>query len=184
MDHLALAQQTARAWYCVHTHCLREHIAAGWLQARLQVETYLPRIRFRRKERHRLAWTTEALFPTYLFARFDLATVLQQVQCVPGVIDLVRFGRHCPTVPDHAIEALRARVGADEVHVIREEYIPGQGVEIITGPFQGLQAVVTRVLPAKERVNVLLDFLGRQTNVEVATNNLSANGDIRRRLFQ
>jgi transcriptional antiterminator RfaH len=184
MNQLALPEHTAPAWYCVHTHCMREHIAAGWLQSQLQVETYLPRIKFRRKERRRVVWTTEALFPTYLFARFDLATVLQQVQCVPGVIGLVRFGSHCPAVPDQAIHALRAQVGPEEVHIITEAFVPGQCVEIATGPFQGLQAVVTRVLPAKERVNVLLDFLGRQTNVEVATNILTGNGDLRRRLFQ
>jgi hypothetical protein len=31
----------------------------------------------------------------------------------------------------------------------------------------GLHALVTRVMPAKQRVAVLLDFLGRQTAVEL-----------------
>jgi hypothetical protein len=31
----------------------------------------------------------------------------------------------------------------------------------------GLQALVTRVMPSKQRVAVLLDFLGRQTVVEL-----------------
>jgi hypothetical protein len=32
---------------------------------------------------------------------------------------------------------------------------------------QGLQAVVSRLMPARDRVAVLLDFLGQQTIVEV-----------------
>jgi transcription antitermination factor NusG len=35
------------------------------------------------------------------------------------------------------------------------------------GVFLGLQAVVTQVLPAAQRVRILLDFLGRQTEAEV-----------------
>jgi transcription antitermination factor NusG len=34
--------------------------------------------------------------------------------------------------------------------------------------FHGLLAVVTRIMPARERVAVLLEFLGRQTTVELA----------------
>jgi len=42
-------------------------------------------------------------------------------------------------------------------------------VTITEPPFSGLEAVVTRVLPAKERVKVLLEFLGRPVETEVAT---------------
>jgi transcription antitermination factor NusG len=38
---------------------------------------------------------------------------------------------------------------------------------VLDGPFKGLRAVVTRVMPAKERVAVLLDLLGTQREVEV-----------------
>jgi transcription antitermination factor NusG len=40
------------------------------------------------------------------------------------------------------------------------------------GIFHGLTAVITQVMPGRERVMVLMDFLGRQTTVEVATNGI------------
>jgi transcription antitermination factor NusG len=40
---------------------------------------------------------------------------------------------------------------------------------MIDGPFQGLEAVVTHLLPAKERIRVLFDFLGRSVEMEVST---------------
>jgi transcription antitermination factor NusG len=40
----------------------------------------------------------------------------------------------------------------------------------LDGPFKGLRAIVTRVMPAKERVAVLLDLLGTQREVEVTLN--------------
>jgi len=47
------------------------------------------------------------------------------------------------------------------------EFVPGDEVQITEGPFRGLAAVVRRYLPAAQRVQVLLEFLGRSTPVEV-----------------
>ena len=173
----------APSWYCVHTQSKREHIAAHWLDKQLAIESCLPRIRFRRRERHRLVWVTEALFPTYLFARFDLWTWLAQVEAVPGVIELVRFGAHWPAIPASVIDALRANAPGDLVHVIDQGPAPGQAIEVVAGPFQGFEGVVTRVLPAGQRIQVLLELLGRQTAVEVAATAVTTPGEVRHRLF-
>ncbi len=60
------------------------------------------------------------------------------------------------------------------MHVLMDELHPGETVEISGGAFDGLEGVVTRVMPGRERVAVLLEFLGRQTSVE-----LSSEGVIR-----
>ena len=45
--------------------------------------------------------------------------------------------------------------------------LPGAEVTIATGAFLGSRAIVLQVLPAKRRVQVLLDILGRSTLAEV-----------------
>ena len=170
-------------WYCLRAQTKREHIASHWLALQLELETYLPRIRFQRIESRGPVWTTEALFPNYLFARFDLGASSQEVERVPGVIEIVRFGSHCPPVPEPVIEDLRRQVGADQVHVLHERFVPGDSVQIESGPFEGLSAVVTRVMPARERVGVLLELLGRQANVELPTGVVRSAREIRQGLF-
>jgi transcription antitermination factor NusG len=46
--------------------------------------------------------------------------------------------------------------------------------------FHGLRAVITRVMPSRERVAVLLEFLGRQTTVELPGEALIRDMDERR----
>jgi transcriptional antiterminator RfaH len=58
-------------------------------------------------------------------------------------------------------------VGAEELRILGDNLETGDEVQISGGAFHGLQGVVTRVMPAKARVAVLLDFLGRQSTVEV-----------------
>jgi len=168
------------AWFCIRTQPKHEHIAAAHLKQETAVEVYLPRIRFKRSTRRGPVWFTEALFPSYLFARFDLASQARKLRSVRGVSGIVHFGNQWPTIPAQVIADLRVTVGADQTHVIREDLQPGELVEISGGAFHGLQAVVTRLMPARQRVAVLLDFLGRQTLAEVAINVVVREGDGRK----
>jgi transcription antitermination factor NusG len=93
---------------------------------------------------------------------------------------VVHFGDRWPIVPETVIEELRATVGADNVHVIREELRPGETVQIAGGVFHGLRAVITRVMPSRDRVAVLLEFLGQQTTVELPGGAVVREGDERR----
>ena len=157
---------TAPAWFCVRSRPKHEHIAAARLRE-AGLEVFLPRLRFKKGSVRGPVWVTEALFPNYLFARFSLHAALRLVRSAAGVSHVVHFGELIPTVPDEVVTELRARLGAEELHVIPENFAPDERVQISGGALHGLSAVVTQVMPAKERVKVLLEFLGRQTVVEV-----------------
>jgi len=172
----------SRAWFCLRTQSKHEHIAAAHLAQELDVEVYLPRIKFKRSTRQGPAWFTEALFPNYLFARFNFPAAHKKVDHARGVTGIVHFGRHWPQIPDTVIAELRATVTGEEGHVIDNEFQPGEEVVISGGAFHDLRAVVTRVLPARERVAVLLDFLGRQTMLEVPQSEVVRQSDARRAL--
>jgi transcriptional antiterminator RfaH len=163
------------AWFCLQTQPKREHIAASNLRQDAQVEVFLPRIRYRHSTRRGPAWVTEALFPGYLFARFPLPSLLRRVQSLRGVRGVVHFGDRWPSLPDTVIAELRLTVGDDEIKILSSDLNAGDAVEVATGMFQGFQALVARVIPRRQRVSVLLDFLGRQTAVELDRNQLVQN---------
>ena len=155
------------AWFCIRSKPKHEHLAAAQLEEQAGIEIFVPRIRFRRSTRRGAAWATEALFPCYFFARFDLGSQLRRIQSARDVTKVVHFGNHWPVVPSDAISQLRAIIGTDDVRTIEPDLNPGDDVEIAGGAFHGLQAVVTRVISGSKRVAVLLDFLGRQTMVDL-----------------
>jgi transcriptional antiterminator RfaH len=159
----------------LQTQPKRDHIAAAQLRQDSNIEIFLPRIRYRRSTRCGPAWVTEGLFPGYLFARFDLGSQLRQVQATRGIRDVVHFGNRWPTIPEAAIEELRSLVGNGETRVLSQDINPGDAVEVAKGVFHGLQATVARVMPQRQRVSILLDFLGRQTAVELDQNHLIRN---------
>ena len=161
-------QMPPLAWFCVRSRPKHEHIAAANLRLLPDTQVFSPRIRFKRSTRRGPVWFTESLFPNYLFARFDWRNCLRLVHHSAGVAAVVHFGSRWPTVPDGVIAELRAGIGQDDLRVVMETVEPGEEVQISGGTFHGLQGVVTRVMPARMRVAILLDFLGRQATVEVS----------------
>lgn len=160
------------AWFCLRSHPRREHVAARHLRQMEQVEVFNPRIRFARATRNGPLWMTEALFPNYLFARFNWKASLTRVHYSPAVSGVVHFGSRWPIVPDVVIEEIRAMLGPDEIHLISKECQPGDKVKIAGGLFHGLEVVISEVMPGRQRVAVLMNFLGRQTTVEVGMNSI------------
>jgi transcriptional antiterminator RfaH len=163
---LALIQSPL--WFCLKAQPKREHLAAIGLRRQLSVPCYAPRIRFRKMTRRGAVWFIEAMFPGYLFAHFKYTDQHRRVGHSPGIQGIVQFGDDLATVDATFIASLQQTSDADEIVTIDPEIKVGQEVRITTGPFQGLDALVTRLMPAKERIRVLLSFLGRPVETEVA----------------
>ena len=156
-------------WFCLRVGPKQEHVAIAHLRKVYQVEVFCPRLRFQKATRTGRRWYVEALFPAYLFGRFDYLTQHRAVHYCPGVSSIVHFGGKVIPVPGKAIEELLAAVpeGSGETITIQPEVQLGQEVQVVEGAFAGLSAVVTRMMPARQRVAVLLQFLGRMSETEV-----------------
>lgn len=154
-------------WYCLKTKPRTERGTAALLRADAEVEVFCPLVRFERARRTGKLWVTEAMFPGYIFARFPYPTQHRHVRSIRGVMTIVAFGEIPADVSDEVIGGLREAVQDEETVVIKTPVQPGEEVSVIEGPFRGLRAVVSRVLPARERVAVLLELLGMEREVEV-----------------
>jgi transcriptional antiterminator RfaH len=159
-------------WFCLRAQPKREHLAAVGLRKRFKIVCFAPRLRSRKLTRRGPVWFVEAMFPGYFFAQFDYTTERRRVEHSPGVSGILQFGDRLATIDAATIEALQQRVQADEVITIDPELRVGQEVQIARGPLQGLEALVTQLLPASERVRVLLEFLGRSLQMEVSKETL------------
>jgi transcriptional antiterminator RfaH len=167
MTRNVTTQTSCPAWYCARTKAKHEHIAAANLRKHLSLEVFHPRLRIERPTRRCVMRVIEPLFPCYIFVKCVLEENLTQIQHAGGIIGLVRFGGQVPQVPDSIIEELEECFVADSPMTVERSLAPGDEVTLIDGVFAQGRAFVLRVMPARQRVQVLLDILGRPTPVEV-----------------
>jgi transcriptional antiterminator RfaH len=154
-------------WYCARTKPKHEHIAAATLRKNLGLEAFLPRLRVERPTRRGTVRAIEPLFPCYVFVRCVINEKLQEIKHANGVSSLVRFGDKISMVEDAVIEELQDCFEADEPMNVEQRLTPGSEVSVAGGAFDGMRAYVLRNLPARKRVQILLDILGQPTPVEV-----------------
>jgi transcriptional antiterminator RfaH len=159
-------------WYCLRTQQKREHIAAAHVRIIEGVDVYCPRLRYEKMTRRGKVWFREALFPGYFFARMHLPDHQKLVTYAPGITGIIRFGLWPTVVPDSAIDDLRAYACGGEHEIIAGPIAVGDQVTVTTGAFRGLSTFVTQVLPAAQRVKILLEFLDDCRQVEIPASDL------------
>ena len=162
----AVQTWTEPVWACIRTHPKHEHIAAAQLSHVPGVEVFNPQLRLERQTRRGRMRSTESLFVNYLFARFAIETSLERVRHTPSVKTVLHFGQRIATIPNHVIEELRQTLLENADTVFTDAPLEGDEAEISNGPFQGEKGIIVRVLPARERVEILLDVLGRPLPTE------------------
>ena len=162
-------------WYLLRSKPKQERVLVETLAAR-GVEGYCPRVLEPR-------WHARAprgpmpLFPLYVFARFQSAAGFATVNFCTGAAGVVRFGSELAAVDDGVIAGLREREGERgfvEFKVARERPREGSRVRVERGPLAGLEGVVKRYLPARDRVRLLLAVIGGVRNVEVDARHVRA----------
>jgi transcriptional antiterminator RfaH len=155
------------AWYCARTQPKHEHIAARDLSARLGLEVFNPRLKIERATSRGVVKLVEPLFPCYIFVRCQLADQAEHVRYATGISSLVHFGPKIPSVPDVTIEELRQCFESEEPMAVQDSLRVGSEITVAEGSLLGSKGVVVKVLHAKQRVQILLDFLGRTTLAEM-----------------
>lgn len=130
-------------WFAVYTTCRHEKRIAQHLTQR-EIEHYLPLYSADRKWRDGSRVRLNLpLFPSYIFVRIERSE-RARILSVPGAVAFVGGTGGAPaTVPDSAIEALRAglREHRIEPHPILRV---GQRARICSGAFVGMEGVVIR----------------------------------------
>ena len=115
---------------------------------------------------------SEPLFPCYIFFRCIIEEKLGEIQRTNGVNTVVHFARRIPKIADAVIEELKECFEGEETMTVEDRLSPGDEVVVVDGAFRGMSAFVLRVMPARKRVQVLLDVLGRPTPAEVDENSV------------
>ena len=164
---IAEAQQPSRSgqgkprWYLIQSRPRQADRAQENL-SRQGYTTFQPRFSASHVRRGRRVQAETELFPNYLFIRLNRwSDNWYPVRSTRGVARMVTFGRDPLPVADELIEAIRNRIAQRQ---IEPTFKPGEPVELIDGPFAGLDAVFAAEHD-EERVVLLIELLHRQLRV-------------------
>ena len=155
-------------WYAVYTRPRAEDTALDNLR-RQGYRAYLPRYRAAVSHARRRHMVSRPLFPRYLFAGVDRASMpWRPILSTIGVSGVVRAGDAPVPVPDGLLAALRAQEAAglfDRIGARRPLNV-GELVRVTVGAFREMVGQLIE-LRDQDRIVVLLELLGRQVRAQL-----------------
>lgn len=161
------------AVFVVQVKTGRELLAAAMLELHLGLAVYLPQVMQRWHGRSCLT----PLFPGYLFVTSEpVHFVRSAVSVQPGVVRVVMMDATPCMMDDKVLTALQARVEALNAAggLPTHRFKPGETVKVSSGPLAGMEAIFLGSTTPGERVEILLQFLGRMQRVRMEVSALEA----------
>lgn len=168
MDDTLLHSEEPAPWYCVRAQPRRERIAWNHLRSIEGLDVIFPRARYLRKSPQGKRWVLEALFPGYLFVQCPQHISTRALKYAMGVSYLVRRGQQLATLPQEAIDEILSLCQDGILEITSAPLCVGDRIKVIGGIFLGTEAEIVGLAPAKERVRILLELLGRETVVDIS----------------
>lgn len=151
-------------WFALRVRSNRERIVTVHLRDR-GYEEFSPSYVAQRQWSDRQKTIERFLFPGYVFCRLDPQYRLP-VLSVPGVVDLVGFGKVPSSIPDHEIERVRTMVQSGLLVTPWPFLEVGNTVLIERGPLAGLEGILQEV-KGKFRLVVSIRLLQRSVSAEI-----------------
>lgn len=162
-----------KSWFCLRTKPRREEFARTHLE-RQGIESFLPKFKQKRLHGTEVRWKVAPLFSRYLFFRHPLKASFRSIEATLGVSEIVSFGGAAAPVPQAIIDEIRRRCVDDVVELAEVAFNKGESVQILAGPYEGMEAVFDRETSDRDRVVVLLDIMASVARVSIDRNLLDA----------
>jgi transcriptional antiterminator RfaH len=157
-------------WCALFTRFRKEHQVAEILAGK-GIETYVPAIAVHTRRQGRVK---RAFFPRYAFARIDFETVgISAVIWTPGLTNLVNFNDELAIVPDSILQRLKERLPDPDQSDPDRMFKPGDRVLVLDGPFKDFEAVFDKTLSGTDRVQILLDVLGKSARYKIGAQQIT-----------
>ncbi len=160
-------------WYVLHTYSGHENKVAEMIRQRTEtlnltdkiIEILIPtqeKIQIKRGQRKTI---NEKIFPGYMLIHMELTdNSWLAVRTTQGVTGFVGVGNQPTALPKHEVEAIRKYM-YQATPQFKADFVEGEAVKIIDGPFTDWLATVSGIDEEKGKVEVLVNIFDRETPV-------------------
>lgn len=162
--NIVLVRPDRYPWFAVRVKSSQELLAAQALRGK-SYESFVPTYPQRRRYSDRCVQVDRALFPGYVFCRFDPFRRLP-ILTTPTVQSIVSFNKVPHPVEEHEIAALQQIVRSGLLAKPWPYLKAGQRIRIEEGPLSGVQGILCKE-KGKDQLVVSVDLLQRSVSVQI-----------------
>lgn len=173
--HIGSLGAMDKNWYVIHTYSGYENKVKANLERRIEslgMEDKIFRVVVPMEQEVEIKdgkkkTSLKKVFPGYVLVEMVMTDESWYVvRNTPGVTSFVGSGTKPIPLQSHEVKGILKQMGITEP-VKKSDYVPGQNIRVISGPFENFIGVIEEVNLEKEKVKVLVSMFGRETPVEL-----------------
>lgn len=173
-----MPKQTAkqgRRWYVLHTYSGYEENVAHNLRQRIEsmdmedkiFNVLVPTEKKIKIKNGKRKVVTEKIFPGYVLVEMIVTDdSWYVVRNTPNVTGFVGSGTTPTPISEEEVKELQRRMGIEEP-TMKVDFMKGDTVRIVDGPFKDMEGKVDSVDEERGKVKILVSMFGRETPVEL-----------------
>ncbi len=168
---------TEKKWYVIHTQSGVENKVKAYLEHRIESlgmqesisDVLVPSEEIAEIRERQKRISTRTSFPGYILVRMELTEQVQGlIRTTAGVTGFVGAGRKPVPLDDAEVEAiLKSSEEKKAKPKLKADFIRGEGIRIVDGPFANFNGTVEEAYPDKGRLKAMISIFGRLTSVEL-----------------
>ena len=164
-----------RRWFALSTYSGHEDAVAYNLEQRIEsmgmedkiFNVIVPKEKKIKVKGGKRYTVEEKIFPGYVLVEMIVTDdSWYVVRNTPNVTGFVGSGTIPTPVSDEEMKSIMKRMGAEEPK-FKIEFIPGDLVRMMDGPFKDYEGKVSEIDESKGKVKVLVNIFGRETPLEL-----------------
>lgn len=157
-------------WLVLRTRSHHENTVERCLRQK-DINAYLPKRPVARRRAGVRSFMEMPLFPGYIFVQ-PREDQYENIRYIRGSCGLIFTGDKPAAMPEKDLDAVRVLVESGTQLAVNPALIPGQRVEVIAGPFMGIQGELVRI-KNEQRLVINAPLLSSSVSVEVAADEVS-----------
>lgn len=169
------ADNPDKKWYVIHTYSGYENKVKANLERRVKTmekEDKIFRVLVPTEEEYEFKDGKKKITKKKIFPGYVLVEMIMEddswyvVRNTPGVTGFVGSGSRPVPLQEKETHNILRRIGIEEARP-KVDFSVGEGVRVISGPFQHFSGIIEELQPDKGKLRVLVSLFGRDTPVEL-----------------
>ncbi len=163
-------------WYVLHTYTgqedrVKEAIEKGVHDTELQElvgEILVPKQKTYHIREGKKVEREKKIFNSYIIIQAELdARLYTYIMNIPGVTHFLGVGKKAVPLSKEEVDRLKGVSDRDKSDSKTYDFLPGDKIKIIAGPFSDFEGVVDKINQEASKLTVKVTVFGRVTPVEV-----------------
>lgn len=164
-----------KQWYVIHTYSGYEDKVKENLKQRIETmhmhekifDVIVPKENQIEIKNGKRKIVERRIFPGYVLVQMDVTEDSWfVVRNTPNVTGFVGSGTTPTAISEDEVRHIQKRMGVEEPK-FKVDFVLGESVNIIDGPFKGFDGLVNEIDENKGKIKVLVNMFGRETPVEL-----------------